>query len=296
MGGKWKQRLLADIGLLYSAAIWGSTFFVVKNALDDIDPVMLVAYRFLLAGIVLLPFILATKRSFFHHFKRGLALSVILWLLYVPQTIGLGYTTASNSGFITGLFVLFVPIFQRTIFKAKPTIMEIIAAAVSLAGLWVLTGGLQDINTGDVLTLLAAVTYALHVLYSDKYIKSGSDAFVLSCQQFIIIGLLSFLTGLIFDLPMTTGSGSVWWIILFLALFPTLSAFVIQLMAQKITTPLKVSLIFALEPVFAAIFAWTLGGETPVVHRALGGLLIFSALIISSLPAPRRRKIPHITP
>ncbi|MEZ5360320.1 MAG: DMT family transporter [Candidatus Zixiibacteriota bacterium] len=296
MSSDWKRRITADIGLFYSAAIWGSTFFVVKGALDNIDPVMLVAYRFLLAGIVLLPFILATKRDIFHHLKRGLVLSIILWLLYVPQTVGLGYTTASNSGFITGLFVLFVPIFQRTIFKAKPTVTEIVAALVSLAGLWVLTGGLHDINAGDMLTLLAAVTYALHVLYSDKYIKSGSDAFVLSCQQFIIIGLLSLITGIVFDLPFATGNTSVWWVILFLALFPTLSAFVIQLMAQKITSPFKVSLIFALEPVFAAIFAWTLGGETPILHRALGGLLIFAALVIASLPAPRRKKPPHITP
>ena len=283
------KKILADIGLVYSAAIWGSTFFVVKDALDNINPIMLVAYRFLIAGIVLLPFIIATKRNIFHHFRRGLFLSLILWLLYVPQTIGLTYTTASNSGFITGLFVAFVPIFQRTIFKVKPNFMEILAACVSLSGLWILTGGLRDINTGDMLTLMAAVTYALDVLYSDKFIKSGSDPFVLCCQQFFIIGLFSLIVGLFFDLPLATGNSTVWWIILFLALFPTMSAFVIQLMAQKITTPLKVSLIFALEPVFAAVFAWTVGGETAVFHRAMGGLLIFFALIISGLPSPLKR-------
>ncbi len=291
MIGNWKKRLFADVGLLYSAAIWGSTFFVVKSALDDIDPVILVGYRFLIAGFVLLPFLLLSKRNFFSNFKQGLVLSIILMLLYIPQTMGLEYTTASNSGFITGLFVLFVPIFQRTLFRTKPKLMEIIAAGVSLAGLWVLTGGMHDVNTGDVLTLAAAVTYALHVLYSDKYIKSGSDPFILSCQQFILIGIFSLVVGLVFDLPFTTGNSSVWWIILFLALFPTLSAFVIQLLAQKITTPLKVSLIFALEPVFAAIFAWTLGGETPVLHRALGGLLIFAALIIAGIPSPKHKQI-----
>jgi len=291
MTGNWKKRLFADIGLLYSAAIWGSTFFVVKGALNDIDPVILVGYRFLIAGFILLPFLIYSKRSFFADFKQGLTLAIILMLLYVPQTIGLEYTTASNSGFITGLFVLFVPLFQRTLFRTKPKLIEIIAAGVSLTGLWVLTGGMNDINTGDILTLVAAVTYALHVLYSDKYIKSGSDPFILSCQQFILIGVFSLIVGLVFDIPFATGSSSVWWIILFLALFPTLSAFVIQLLAQKITTPLKVSLIFALEPVFAAIFAWTLGGEVPVLHRALGGLLIFIALIISGIPGAKHKQI-----
>ncbi|MCK5125841.1 MAG: DMT family transporter [candidate division Zixibacteria bacterium] len=285
------KKLLADVGLFYSAAIWGSTFFIVKGALDNIDPVMMVAYRFLIAGVVLLPFLFYTKRNFFQNFKQGLVLSVILWLLYIPQTIGLEYTTASNSGFITGLFVLFVPIFQLTIFRRKPNLLEVIAACVSLGGLWILTGGLYDVNIGDILTLLAAVTYALHVLFSDKYIKSGADPFILSCQQFIFIGVFSLITGLVFDLPFTTGNLSVWWIILFLALFPTLSAFIIQLLAQKITAPLKVSLIFALEPVFAAVFAWTLGGETPILHRALGGLLIFLALIISGLPRQKLTKI-----
>ncbi len=284
------KSFFSDAGLFYAAAIWGSTFFIVKDALSDIDPVMLVAYRFLIAGALLWLFLLYKKKSIFTGLGKALVLSIILWALYIPQTIGLKYTTASNSGFITGLFVAFVPIFLRTIFKRKPTLMEVIASIVSLIGLWVLTGGLKDINFGDSLTLIAAVTYALHVLYSDKYMKSGVDPYVISCQQFLMIGLFSLITGLVLDLPFTIGSVRAGWIVIFLALFPTLSAFLIQMIAQKITSPLKVSLIFALEPVFAAIFAWTLGGEEVVFHRALGGLFIFSALILSGMPSPKRRQ------
>lgn len=282
-----RKTILADTGLAYAAAIWGSTFFLVKGALADIDPVTMVAYRFLLAGVVLLGYVLYTKRPILKGLGRAFFLSVILFLLYIPQTVGLEYTTASNSGFITGLFVFFVPVFMITIFKHRPTVMEIVGAAVSLVGLWVLTGGLRDINLGDSLTLIAAMTYALHVLYSDRYMKAGVDPIVLCCQQFVLVGLLSLASSAIFGRSFAIRSTNAAAIVVFLALFPTLSAFVIQLFAQKITTPMKVSLIFALEPVFAGIFAWTLGDEAFVPHRALGGFFIFFALVLSGLGANR---------
>jgi drug/metabolite transporter (DMT)-like permease len=281
--------MLADAGLLYAAAIWGSTFFVVKDALADIDPVVLVGYRFCLAGLLLGIYVLVSGRQILAHVRRGIFLGIILWTLYIPQTIGLGITTASNSGFITGLFVVFVPLFLRLVFKRTPTVMEVIASGVALAGLWVLTGGLSDMNLGDLLTLITAMTYALHLLYSDRYMKEGVDPYVISCQQFLVVGILSLFAALVFDLPFAVGSRAVVMIVLFLTLFPTLSAFVIQMLAQRIAAPLRVSLIFALEPVFAALFAWTLGGEAFVPHRAIGGLLIACALALSGLPSPGRK-------
>ena len=285
-----KNKLLADVGLFYAALIWGSTFIVVKGALTGIDPVMMVAYRFLLAGSVMVPFILWSGRKLFEGLGRAAFLSIILTLLYIPQTVGLKYTTASNSGFITGLFVFFTPFFLRTIFKRRPTKMEIVASGVSLIGLWILTGGLQDINIGDSMTLLAAMTYALHVLYSDKYMKMNVDPYVISCQQFLMVGLICLIVGAVLGLDFVVHSTEAIGAVIFLALLPTLSAFLIQMLAQKITSPLRVSLIFALEPVFAAIFAWTLGGEEFVTHRAIGGLFVFLALILSGLPVGARPK------
>lgn len=275
------KTALADIGLFYAAVIWGATFFIVKGVLDDVDPVILVAYRFLLAGLLLLTYLLVLKKPVFKDIKKGFTLAVILWFLYVPQTIGLKYTTASNSGFITGLFVAFVPIFLRLIFKKKPTLFEVLASIISLIGLFILTGGLKKVNYGDILTLGAAMTYALHLLYSDKYLKKGVDPIIISCQQFLFVGLFSIITGLIFNLPFTIGSENALYIVIFLGLIPTLSAFVIQFFAQKIASPLRVSLIFAFEPVFAAVFAWTMGGEEFVFRSAVGGFFIFAALVMS---------------
>jgi drug/metabolite transporter (DMT)-like permease len=281
------RQPIADLGLFYAAAIWGSTFYIVKDALSGIDPIIMVAYRFLLAGSILLVVLRATKRSVLQHAREGFYLAVVLWLLYVPQTVGLKYTTASNSGFITGLFVIFVPIFMRSFFRRKPTVLEWAGSGVALVGLWILTGGLTDISLGDLLTLAAAVTYALHVLMSDKYMKAGVDPLITSCQQFLFVGALSLLTGLVLDLDFGVRTSSAAWTTVFLALFPTLSAFLIQMWAQKTVSPVRVSLIFAFEPVFAGVFAWTLGGEPFVTHRALGGLCVFAALVISGLPTPK---------
>ncbi len=288
------KLFLAQVGLFYAAAIWGATFFLVKGALDDIDPVVLVAYRFLLAGLILLVFLKIKGRSVLADIKTGLFLGFILWLLYIPQTIGLGFTTASNSGFITGLFVAFVPIFLKLIFKRSPLKLEVIASIVSLIGLWILTGGMKKINLGDALTLIAAVTYALHLLYSDKYMKVGIDPYITSCQQFLVVGSLSLISALMFGLDFSVKSRDAGAVVLFLTLFPTLSAFVIQMLAQKIVAPLRVALIFALEPVFAAMFAWTIGGEPFVWFRAVGGGFIFAALLLSA--ASSQKPKPAVEP
>jgi len=277
------KTCLANLGLFYSAAVWGSTFFVVKRSLASIDPVILVGYRFMLAAIILAGFLILRRKPLFVHLREGLLLGLFLWLLYVPQTIGLGITTASNSGFITGMFVAFVPIFSFVIFRRAPPLTGIISALVSLSGLWFLTRGLQTVNCGDLLTIITAMAYAIHILFTDRFVKRGADPYVLSFQQFLVVGVLSLAAGLIFRLPFHPASTDVVWVIFFLALFPTLSAFVVQLVAQKFTSPIRVSLIFAFEPVFAGLFAWTLGREPFAPHRAVGGLLVFLALVISGL-------------
>ena len=285
-----RHRILAEIGLLYAAAIWGATFFIVKDVISFIDPVVLVGYRFALAGVLLAGYLAIKRVPMLVGLKDGLILGVILWALYIPQTIGLGFTSAANSGFITGLFVVIVPILAYALFHKKPSRWEAVALVLSLAGLWFLTGGISGMNFGDLITLIAAFFYALHLLYCDKYMKAGRDPIVISAQQFLLVGALSFVTAWLFDLPFSIGNRTSILTVIFLTLLPTLSAFLIQLYAQKMTSPFRVSLIFALEPVFAAIFAWTLGGEEFVIRSAAGGLLIFVAMIVAELPAAGVKK------
>ncbi len=271
---------IAEIGLLYASAIWGTTFFIVKNTLQYIDPVTLCSYRFLLAALILMFFLIYNRLPLFSNLKEGLILGFFLWLIYISQTIGLAFTTASNAAFITGLFIIFIPIFLFIFFRKKPTLKSLFAITIALSGLSFLTGGLIHANKGDIITLITAFAYALHVLFADKYVKKDISPYSLCFQQFLFVSLFSFIAAFFFRAPFSVTDINVIWIILFLTIFPTLTAFVIQLVAQKSIAPTKVSLIFALEPVFGAMFAWTLGGETFIFTKAIGGLLIFLSLII----------------
>lgn len=282
------KNVAVNLGLFYSAAIWGSTFFIVKDTLNFISPTLLVGYRFTLAALILAIYLLIKRQNLFTNIKQGLFMGLFLWLLYITQTIGLKITTASNSGFITGLFVAFVPIFAFLLYRKKPTYFGLAAVGLSLIGLWLLSGGMKELNTGDILTLAAAMSYAIHILLADRYLKGGADPYIICFQQFAFVGILSLFLGAFDSSVLILHDNSAIWIIIFLAIFPTLSAFVIQLMAQKVISPLRVSLIFAFEPVFAALFAWTLGGELFRIEQAMGGLLIFIAMIVSGLERPEK--------
>ena len=275
---------LADLGLLYIAVIWGSTFFLVKDHLAYVDPVVLVAYRFILGTVLLGSYLLYRRKPWFTNFKPGALLGVLLWLCYVPQTVGLQFTTASNSGFITGLFVAFVPMLAFALFRELPAPSKMGAVLISLIGLWLLTGGLAEINVGDLLTLITALAFAAYILLADRYTKANLDPYILTFQQFLTVAGLSVMVALIFGFPFTVTSAGTVGVIVFLTLFPTLSAFVIQMVAQKFTAPVKVSLILAAEPIFAALFAWTVGGESFIVSRAVGGLLVVLAIIVAEIP------------
>ena len=272
----------ADLGLVYCAAVWGATFYMVKDALAGVDAVAMVAHRFLLSALLLAPWALV-RPSRGRHLKEALILAVLLFLLYATQTVGLGYTSASNSGFITGLFVIFVPVFLLLFFRQPPTAVQWASSGLALIGLWMLTGGISSVNFGDVITLVAAATYAAHLLATDKYVRADADAVVLAFHQFWMTGLMALAYCLLSGRSLAVEGDKAAGTIAFLAAFPTLSAFFIQMWAQKFTAPVKVSLIFSLEPVFAAVFAWTLGGERFVAASAAGGALIVAAMMAGEL-------------
>lgn len=273
---------VVDAGLLYCAAIWGSTFYIVKDALSGVDPVAMVAHRFLLAAFLLAPWALS-RRSRAKHLKESAILAALLFALYATQTVGLGHTSASNSGFITGLFVLFVPLFLLVFFGRPPTRAQWAASALALAGLWLLTGGVNAVNYGDVITLVSAATYAGHLLATDRYVRADADPVVLAFHQFWMCGVMAAVWCAAAGRPLGVATESAARVIMFLAVAPTLSAFFIQMYAQRTVAPLKVSLIFSLEPVFAALFAWTLGGERFTVLGAAGGGLIVAAMVSGEL-------------
>lgn len=285
-------RRLAEAGLVYCAVVWGATFYMVKDALAGVDPSALVAWRFLLSAALLAPLAWARRKKA-QHLRESAILAALLAALYLSQTVGLAYTSAANSGFITGLFVVFVPLFLLVLFGDPPTRTQWAASAVALAGLWLLTGGVSQINRGDVLTIVSAMTYAGHLLATDRYVRADADTVLLSFHQFWMTGAVALGVCLATGRPLEVRGYNAAGVIAFLAVVPTLSAFFIQMAAQRFTSPVRVALIFSLEPVFAAAFAWTLGGEVFTWARASGGLLIVAAMIageLSKLPALKAQR------
>lgn len=277
-----RAKLWSDLGLFYCAAIWGSTFIVTKGALDAVDPVVMVAIRFVISAGLLLPWVLK-RRDRGRHMKEGFYLSLLLATLYLTQTTGLLYTSASNSGFITGLFIIFIPVFMFLFRREKPARLQWISSALAVAGLWLLTGGPSGFNLGDALTLAAAAAYSAHLIVTDKYVKAEADTVLLAFHQFWMVSALSFAVAVFKGASLAVASLNGWGVIVFLAVFPTLTAFFIQMLAQRHSEPFKVGIIFTLEPVFAALFAWTWGGEGFVPVKALGGLLIVSGMLLGEL-------------
>lgn len=276
-----RERRL-ELGLVYCALVWGATFPLVKGVVGELPPAALVGWRFALSALCLAPAALRRPRPG-AHLKEGVVLGVILLALYLSQTAGLVHTSAANSGFITGLFVLFTPLFLWLGRGRPPRPAQWGAAALAVAGLWLLTGGASGFNRGDALTLVSAMTYAWHLLATDAYARADSDPVLLAFHQFWVCAAGSFLWGASGGTPLGVGSAGAWAAVWFLALVPNLSAFFIQLVAQKTVAPMKVSLIFSLEPVFAALFAWTVGGEPASARAAAGGALIVAAMMAESV-------------
>ena len=207
-------------------------------------------------------------------------MAILMAIVFICFTVGLVYTTASNAGFIGGVFIIFIPVFLFLFRGAKPKAIQLVSTGIVIFGLWLLTGGAKDFNRGDVLILVCAAVYAAHLIITDKYIKADADAILLAFHQFWMVALISFFLTTIMNYPLGVQSSGGWVAIIFLAVFPTLSAFYVQMLAQKKLEPFTVGLVFTLEPLFAAAFAWTLGGEEVVYIKALGGFIIFLGMVV----------------
>lgn len=276
-----KKETLAIVSMVAISALWGSTFMMVKEALNGVHPLTLTSFRFLMASFLLLPWVFKKRSSFRDALPAGCYLGIFLWILYLTQTWGLSFTSASNSGFLTGLFIIFIPIFLFFVSGIRIGKFQIFTIGLAIFGVWLLTGGVDEFNIGDGLTVLCAAAYAAHVLLIDRYAKSSLEPVHLAFIQFLLVGILCLLPALPLGKRAFLIDPSVWDSIIFLTLFPTLLAFFIQLWAQKFVSPVKAGLIYTLEPAFAALFAWTIGGEEITRRGILGGGLAFLAIFLS---------------
>lgn len=274
--------MFADFAMLTASIIWGSTFIIIKKSLAGVNAVTFVCYRFMLAAMVMGVLLLFLRKKFWQHLSSGMILGLLLFTCYLTQTLALHFMSVASGGFIAGLFVIFVPIFSFICRREKLRLNVIIAVILAGAGLWSITRGIKDLGWGDCLMLLSAVAFAIHILYVDTVVKK-CDIWVLNFQQFSVVALLGLFGILLFRLPWIISGWSIAWGIVYLALFANVLCYAIQLGVQRIVSPTVCALILSLEPVFAAIFAWTIGGEKIIMADVYGGVMIIVAIIIAQL-------------
>ncbi len=284
-------RWHADLALALVALVWGTTFVVVKSALNDISTLYFLALRFSLASLCLLlifwrPFSQATKRAVWMGLRGGAVAGLFLWLGYVLQTVGLKYTTAGNSGFLTGLYIVLVPLISAAIYRRWPNPREFGGILVASAGMLLLTlpaarGGPFRINYGDLLTVGCAVVFAFHLLLVGYY--SQREMFqAVALGQIACAALLSTIS-LAIEPPTARWRPSLLFAILLTAVFATAIAFALQTWGQQHTTATRTALIFALEPVFALATAVSVGRERLTWAALAGGALILTGILAVEL-------------
>lgn len=282
------KSLLYTLLLVAVTAVWGWTFVVVQDAIALYGVLPFLAVRFILASVALVPIYAAklTRRSLL----VGGGIGIVLAAGYLFQTTGLLYTTPTNSGLITGLFVVFAPLADRLLFGASASRQVILAVFLSLAGMVMLAGGgPEGVNLGDFLTLLCAMALGLHIALLSRY-AAGHDAGGLTLAQILAMALVFVVVWPFFD-PVSLPPTGVWVALLVTGLLASAGAFLVQTTVQQKIPAARTAIILTMEPVFAAIFGYWLAGDRLVLVQIFGAVLILSALVIGEvLPVLRRRK------
>jgi len=288
------KRLRAELALAVCTLLWGSTFVVVKNSLDHSSVFVFLALRFTLSGLCMAAF----RPRVFRVLQReeifaGVRLGFFMFCGYAFQTAGLRYTTASNSGFITGSSVVLVPLILALFWGKRVTSWIYFGTIAAGAGLYFLTvpvTGVAHLNRGDVLTFFAAISYAVHIILVGEYAREHSAA-ALSVLQVLACAVMAWLTAIGADAirwqPMRFASNSTLWIgIAVCALFATAVAFSLQLWAQQYTTPSHAAILFTLEPVFAVITSYLVLGERLGLRSVAGAGMVLVGILAAELLGP----------
>jgi len=295
----------ATLGILFVAVIWGAEFVLVNNAIDRLEVHSFNAIRFGAASLFIGFCMLVWKKLDGFNWlmaKNGAVLGILLYLGFSTQTFGLLYTSVSNSAFITSLNVVLVPIAAMILLGDRPRLTTLSGVGVAAGGLYFLTvAGATPFNFGDMLTLICAVMFALHIVFTGKY-SQQHDAFPLIFIQLLMVSVLSLGSALfledwqrLLDVEVI-GNVDVLSAIVVASLLGTGLAIMIQTFAQEHLTSTRVALIFSLEPVFATLTAFLVIDEQMRATAGLGAGLILSGILLTELPIKRGNEgleLPH---
>ncbi len=282
-----KTALLASCGLVTAAAIWGFAFVIVKDSLDYVGAVWEIAFRFSIAAL-LLAAIYAKKLPLLDAaaWRHGIVLGSFLFLAYFLQTIGCKYTTAGKNAFLTTIYVILVPLFGWALGARRPGWHVFVAALLAVAGIALLAlpdGGtsLLAVNNGDILTLACGIFYALHICFVARY-AGREDPVLLTVLQFAVAALLGWLSAPFVDGAFPAQAAAqprVIMAMLYLGVFSTMVAFVLQNLCLKYVPSALAALLLSLESVFGVLFGTAILKEQLSARMWLGCALIFAAIL-----------------
>ncbi len=275
-------KAIADLALLAVTAVWGATFVIVKEAVSLYPTFSFLTLRFAFAVFSFLPLLFVDKNPVEREeLEAGLLVGLFLFAGYAFQTLGLRFTTASKAGFITGLSVVIVPILSAIFLGQKPPWKVWVGAGLAACGLALLSlrGSLIP-SSGDLLVLACAVAYAAQIVALGKF-APRMRTLPLTFAQLLSVMLMNCVLALSLERPIAMPGSTVLRAALFTGIPATSLAFGVQTFAQKHTSPSHAALIFSTEPVFAALFAFLLAGETLGPREIAGCLLIVAAMLLA---------------
>ncbi len=286
-----KKELRADLMLLIITLCWGVSYYLMDVSLTQLSTFTLNAYRFLGAFAVAVIFSLPRMR---HMTKEtllaGLGIGAVLSFVYIGATVGVQNTTLSNSAFLCCTTVFFTPILDFLIFRKRASRKIVLAVVLSLIGIALMT--LKDDFSfnmahlkGDLFSLSCGVTYSLDIIFTSRAVQNNKvDPYQMGVMSLGSCGLIMLVLACMTEMPIAhPTNGAVWFAVIFLSLFCTGMAFILQPIAQQYTEASHVGIIFSLEPVFAGVTAFFLAGEVLTARGYIGEVLMIAALLFMEI-------------
>lgn len=285
------MQFLAVTALFAVTAIWGSTFIVVQNAVSQMPVMDFLAIRFTMAAMVLF---LLRPHCLKGMTRKGLVRSVLigisLCLGFITQTYGLQYTSAAVSGFITGMFVVITPLISWLILRRKISASIWLAVILATIGLGFLSLKGWSIGTGELLTLLCAVFFALHIVSLGEW-AAKYNAYGVALIQIGVVAIISMVAATPDGITLPPNI-TVWGAVILTAIFASAIGFLVQTWAQAIISPSRAAVTLTMEPVFAGVFAVFIGGDQLTFRLMIGAFFVLLAMLITNRKAePRLRTL-----
>jgi len=277
-----KMKNLGRLALFSAALLWGVSFVMMKNILDNISPLYILAFRFTGATLILLPFCAKRLKNIDKSYlKGGLLMGVALFLAYAFQTYGLRYTTPGKNAFLTSIYCVITPFLYWIYIKKKPDKFNWIAAFVCIIGIALITFyGSLIVALGDALTLICGFFFALHIVISARFVKNR-DPLILAILQFATVAILTTIGAILFESAPTVVTSTDILSVVFLTFVCTAGCLLLQAFGQKYTPPSQSAVILTFESVFGAMASVILMYEILTPRLTIGFALTFFAVLIS---------------